>query len=101
MPNSTSEADDADAQLQHGVDAQRMVPAGDDARQQQAAQAHAAHERAQQHAQRDGEEPITSCSSCEPDDLVDQRRAAAADEEQEQQRQEPPGASSVGRFEGD
>ena len=44
----------ADAQFEQGVDAQRMPARRDEPRQQQAAQAHAAHERAQQHAEGDG-----------------------------------------------
>ncbi len=72
MPNSTSEPDGADAQLEQGVDPQRVPPARDQARQQQAAQAHAAHERPQQHAEGNGGRADHQLQELEPDDLVDQ-----------------------------
>ena len=62
---------------------------GDDSRQQQAAQAHAAHERPQQHAQRDGRRADQQLQQLQPHDFVNQRRAAAADEQQEQHGQKP------------
>ena len=46
------QADDADAQLEARVDAQRMLARRNKKREGEAAEAHAAHERAEQHAQR-------------------------------------------------
>ena len=54
--------------------------------EQQAADAHAAHERAEQHAHRHRRRADDETEELEPDDLVDQRRAAAADEQQHEQR---------------
>ena len=76
--------DDADAGFEQRVDPQRMLAQRDHPRQQQAAEAHAAHERAEQDAERDRRRPDDQLQQLEPDDFVDQRGAAAADEEQEQ-----------------
>src|SRR5262249_56972659 len=77
-------AGDADAELERGVDAQRMLIGGDEPRQQQAAETHAAHEGAEQDAERDRRRSDDELKELEPDDLVDQRRAAAADEKEKQ-----------------
>ena len=70
------------------VDAQRMLARGDHPRQQQAAQAHAAHEGAEQDAERDRRRADDQLQQLEPDDLVDQRGAAAADEQTERAQEE-------------
>jgi hypothetical protein len=61
----------------------------DESRQQQAAEAHASHERTEQHTERDGRGSDHELKELEPDDLVYERGAAAADEEQQQHRHEP------------
>ena len=78
------QAETRDAELQVGVDAQRMLARRDVSRQQQAAEAHAAHERPQQHAQRDSRRADDELEELEPDDFVDQGGAAAADKQQQQ-----------------
>ena len=92
------EPDGADAQLEHGVDPQGVPPARDEARQQQAAGAHAAHERPQQHAERNGGRADHQLQELEPDDLVDQRRTAAADEQHEQHGQKPARRGRASRW---
>ena len=69
------------------VDPQRMLPAQLQPRQQEAAQAQPAHERGQQHAQRNRGRPDHQLQQLVPDDFVDQRGAAAAGEQQQQQGQ--------------
>ena len=91
------EPDGADAQLEQGVDPQGVPPARDEPRQQQAARAHAAHERPQQHAEGDGGRADHQLQELEPDDLVDQRRTAAADEQHEQHGQKPARRGRAGR----
>ena len=81
------QAHDADAELEDGVDLERMLLRVHVPRQQIAAEAHAAHERAEQHAERDRGRPDHQLQQLEPDDLVDQRRAAAADEQEQDERQ--------------
>ena len=92
------EPDGADAQLEQGVDPQGVPPARDEARQQQAAQAHAAHERPQQHAEGNGGRADHQLQELEPDDLVDQRRTAAADEQHEQHGQKPARRGRASRW---
>ena len=75
-----------------------MPPARDEARQQQAARAHAAHERAQQHAEGNGGRADHQLQELEPDDLVDQRRTAAADEEDEQHGKKPARSGRASRW---
>ncbi len=87
-PEQHREADDGDADLQHGVDTERMPLGRDDPRQQQAAQAHAAHEGAEQHAHRNGRRPDHQLQQLEPDDLVDEGGASAADKQQQHGRKE-------------
>ena len=77
----------ADAKLKRRIHAQRMEPIAQKPWKKQAAQAHAAHERAEQHAQRDGSRADHKLQKLQPDNLIDQGRAAAADEEKQQQRQ--------------
>ena len=81
------EAERADAELQEGVDPQRMVARADEPRQQQAAEAHAAHEDAEQDAQRDRGGTDRQLQELKPDDFVDERGAAGTNEEQQQRRQ--------------
>ena len=61
----------------------------DPPRQQDAAEAHAAHEGAEQNAERDRGRPDGQLQQLKPDDFINQRRTAAADEEQQQCRQVP------------
>ena len=77
------DAEHADADLDQRIDLERMMARGDQIGQRQAAQAHAAHEGAEQHAERDRGRADHQLQQLEPDDLVDQRRAAAAEEEHE------------------
>ena len=88
-PEQDEDADGADAELEVGVDFQRVMGRGDPPRQQEAAQAHAPHERAQQDAQRHGRRTNRQLQELEPDDFINQRCAAAADEQQQQCRQVP------------
>ncbi len=73
----------ADADFDQRIDLERMEARGDQIGQRQAAQAHAAHEGAEQHAERDGRRADHQLQKLEPDDLIDQRRAAASEEEHE------------------
>ena len=73
------DADDTDGQFQQGVNAQRVVPGRNEARQGEAAQAHAAHERAQEHAEGNGGRADCQLQQLEPDNFVNEGRAAAAD----------------------
>src|SRR6186713_1497351 len=74
---------DADAELERGVDPQR-VPAGRDVTgQQEAAQAHPAHEGPEQHAHRHGGRAHEQLQHLEPDDLVDEGGGAAPEEEED------------------
>src|SRR5262249_21097935 len=78
------ERERADAEFEQAVDSQRMLARRHDPRQQQAAETHAAHERAEQNPERDGRRSNHELQQLEPDDLVDQRRATAADEQQKE-----------------
>ena len=80
-------ADGADAQFQQGINSQGVWPIRNEARQEQAAQAHPAHECSEQHSERNGGRADHELQELKPDDLVDQCRAAAADEQQEEHRQ--------------
>ena len=80
------QSDERDAQLEARVDAQRMLPRGDDVRKREAAQAHAAHECAQQNSQRNRRRADDQLKQLEPDDFVDEGRAPAADEQQQERR---------------
>ena len=64
-----------------------LLARGCDTRQQQAAEAHTAHERAEQHSHGHGGGPDHQLDELEPDDLVDEGCAAAADEQEQQQGQ--------------
>src|SRR5262245_63852293 len=66
-----------------------MLVGADEAREQEAPEAHPAHERAEQHAERDRRRTNHELEELKPDDFVYQGRTAAADEEQQQRRQEP------------
>ena len=66
-----------------------MLAARDVLGEEQAADAHAAHERAEQHAERNGGRSDDEAQELEPDDLIDERGASAADEEQDEKREEP------------
>ena len=65
------EPDRPDAQLEHRIHPKRMPLPRDEARQQQAAQAHAPHERRQQDAQGNGGRADHQSQKLEPDHLVD------------------------------
>jgi len=67
-----------------------MVPIRNRARQPEAAEAHPAHERAQQDADRYRRRADHELKQLKPDGLVDEGRGSAADE-QEQQRGEGDG----------
>ena len=73
----------ADAELERGVHAERVVLRRYDARQQQAAETHAAHERAEQDADRDRRRSDEELQQLKPDDLVDQRSRTAANEQKQ------------------
>ena len=87
MAASSSQAASPDAELEQRVHTQRMMPARHSARQPEAAEAHPAHERAEQHADRDGRRTDHELEQLEPDGLVNEGRRSAADK-QEQQRRE-------------
>ena len=74
----------ADAEFELSVDAQRMLSAEFQPRQQQAAQAEPAHEGRQQHAERNRAGPDHQLQQLVPDDFIDQRGAAAAGEQQQE-----------------
>ena len=59
----------------------------DDARQQQAAQAHAAHEDAEQDAERNGRRAYRELKELEPDNFIYEGRAAGSDKKQKKRRQ--------------
>ena len=59
----------------------------DDLGESQTADGHAAHERGEQHGDRDRRGADRELEELEPDDLVDERRDAAAEEEREKHRQ--------------
>jgi hypothetical protein len=62
----------------------------DEARQQQAAEAHAAHERPEQHADGDRGRANHQFEQLKPDDFVDECSAATADKQQQQRGQQAP-----------
>ena len=66
-----------------------LLARGCDTRQQQAAEAHTAHERAEQHSHGHGGGPDDELEQLKPDDFVDERGTTAADKQQEQAGQEP------------
>ena len=80
-------ADDGDGQLDQAVHTQRVFPDADEARQQEAAEAHAPHERAEQHTERNRGRSNDQLEQLQPDHLVDQGSTAAGDEKHQQQRQ--------------
>jgi hypothetical protein len=59
-----------------------MMSAGDVPREQQAAEAHAAHERAEQHTEGDGRRSNHQLEQLEPHNFVNECGAAAANEQQ-------------------
>ena len=62
------------ANLEQCIHAQWMTPSGNKSRQQEAPQAHAAHERAEQHAERYRGGANEQLQHLKPDDLVNHRR---------------------------
>jgi hypothetical protein len=64
-----------------------MMARVDLARQDQAAQAHAAHEGREQDGERDRRRPDDELQQLQPHDLIDERGAAAAREQQDEGRQ--------------
>src|SRR5262249_12987977 len=81
--------EDGNGGLELRVNAERMLQARDVLRQEQAADAHAAHERAEEHAHRSRLRTDEEAQQWEPNELVPERRGAAADEQQDQQRKKP------------
>jgi hypothetical protein len=81
------QAEGADPQFQPRIHAQRMHRRRHVAREEQAAEAHAAHERPEQHAHRDRRGSDHELEQLEPDDFVDESGTPAADEQQEQRRE--------------
>ena len=96
-PYSTTIAECTDAELEKRIDAQRMLVRRDISRQQQAAQAHAAHVDSEQHAERHGRRADRQLKELEPDDFVDERGATGPDEEQEQGGQPRGRRPAIGR----
>ena len=85
------EPEHADADLEQRVDLERVLPVRDVAGQPDAADAHPAHERREQHAQRDRGRADNQGQHLKPDDLVDERRTATRHEQENQPREEPIG----------
>src|SRR5262249_12244288 len=88
-PPQDKQPEHRDGSLEHRVHAKRMLSPRDVLREKEAADAHAAHERAEEYAERYGGRADDETEQLEPDDLVNQRRAATADEQQDEQGQEP------------
>ncbi len=78
------DGDQADTALDGRVDPEWMQRGRDDACEGKAADAHAAHEGAQQYAKRGRRRADDEFEELEPDDLVDERGRPAAGEEEEQ-----------------
>ena len=74
---------DADADLEPGIHPQRMRLGRHESRQQEAAEAHAAHERAEQHAHRHRRRSDHEFQQLKPDDFVNECGATAADKQQQ------------------
>src|SRR6185503_884475 len=75
------------AELEKRVDAERMMACADQTREQQAAETHAAHEDAEQDAERDGRGSNRELEELEPDNFIYESRAAGSDKEDKQRRQ--------------
>ena len=87
MPNRISSAEDADAELEARVDAQRMLRAREISRGSSRLPRHMPPMNVPSRTPSEtADEPIDQLQQLKPDDLVDQRGAAAADEEDEQSR---------------
>ena len=95
MPNENQQADDADAELERGVDAQRMLRAGMSRGSSRLPRHMPPMNVPSSTPSETADEPITSCEQLKPDDFVDQRGAAAADEQQ-QQRGKKRGVGLIG-----
>ncbi len=80
-----------DRQLQQRVNAERVLAARHEAGEVEATDAHAAHERAEQHPERHRRRSDDETQELEPDDLVNQRRAAASNEKEDDQWEQPTG----------
>ena len=80
-------AQGTDTELEKRVDAERMMACADKAREQQAAEAHAAHEDAEQDAKRDGRGSNRELEELEPDNFIYESRAAGSDKEDKQRGQ--------------
>ncbi len=78
------EPEHANGDFHVGVDAQRMLARRDVARQQEAAETHAAHERPEQHGERDRGRADDELQKLEPDDFVNEGSTAAGDKQQQQ-----------------
>ena len=73
-----------------------MVARADVPRQQQATQAHAAHEDPQENTERDRGGADRELQELEPDDFVYESRAPGSDKEQEERRQPSPAGFEAG-----
>src|SRR5262249_17056592 len=78
-----------DPELERRVHTERVLPGADDARQEQTAQAHAAHEGAEQETKGNGRGSDDQLEELKPDDFVNESGTAAADKEQQQRGQIP------------
>jgi hypothetical protein len=81
------QAEERNPDFEVRVDLQRMMTGIDVPGQQQASEAHAAHEHSQEDAKRDGRRSDGELEELEPDDFIDQGRTAGPHEEQEERRQ--------------
>src|SRR5262245_17240708 len=78
------ESEEADAELEESVNAQRMLLRGPNARQPDATDAKAAHKGGEQKAQRDGGGPDGKLQQLIPDGFIDERRTTTRCKEQHQ-----------------
>ena len=92
------EAGNGQTEFEQGVNAERVAGGGHEAREREAAEAHAAHEGAQQYGERNGGGADDELEELKPDQFVNQRGAAAADEEHEQQREQARRRGGGGRM---
>jgi hypothetical protein len=84
------QSEGGDRQLQQRVNAERVLAARHEAGEVEAADAHAAHERAEQHPERHRGRSDDETQELEPA-IVNQRRAAASNEKEDDQWEQPTG----------
>ncbi len=97
-PEQNGDADGADPQLEHGIDAQGMMPSRNQAGKQITAQAHSSHVGAEQNAQGNRGQADDQLQKLQPDNFIDQRGATAADEQKQHRRQKPARCQQAVRF---